>query len=75
MGVGVADAVEDGVVLEEKLEAADVLAQGEDQKQKAEAEGDFAPVMRAKSPARMQVMTARVSSQPVSNCQAGRVKR
>ena len=43
MRVGVGDAVEDGVVLEEQIEAADVLADGEREQQKSGGDGDAAP--------------------------------
>ena len=41
--VSVGDAVEDGVVLEEQLEAADVLAQREGEQQESGGDGDAAP--------------------------------
>ena len=41
--VGVGHAVEDRVLLEEQIEAADVLANGQREKQKAGGDGDAAP--------------------------------
>jgi len=92
VGIGVGDAVKDGVVLEEQLEAADVLAQRETRSRKPRlseisrqgrgmppamrpVRAREPPVTNANSAARMQVSTARVSSQPEMSCQAGRVKR
>ena len=43
VGVGVVDAVEDGVVVEEELEAAEVDVDGEDEEEEGESDGGAAP--------------------------------
>ncbi len=43
VGVGVVEAVEDGVVIEEELEAADVDHHGDDEEEEGEGDGEAAP--------------------------------
>jgi len=47
MSVGVGNPVEDGVVLKEQFEAAEVLAQSQDQEQAGGSEGEGAPGKRS----------------------------